>query len=77
MGDTGDNVIGLQGIGPKTAKKLLKHCKTPQECWEVVKYQYEKHRRGEVDAITNMRLVDMKQLELNKDGEYEVKLWVP
>ncbi len=77
MGDTGDNVVGIFGIGIKTAEKLLKNCKTPQECWKVVKHQYEVHKRGEVDAITNMRLVDMRQLELNDEGEYEVKLWMP
>ena len=75
-GDTGDNVIGLKGVGPKTAEKLLAKCKNPKECWDVVVKTYDHHDRGIVDAITNMRLVDMRQLELI-DEKYEVKLWKP
>jgi len=75
-GDTGDNVIGLKGIGPKKAEKALKHCTTPEECWDVVVAMYEKSGRDIIDAITNMRLVDMTQLELI-DNEYKVKLWRP
>jgi len=76
-GDTGDNVIGLRGIGPKKAEKALAKCTTPEECWDVVVTMYERHDRGMVDAISNFRLVDMRQLELNDKGEYEVKLWRP
>ncbi len=75
-GDTGDNVIGLFGIGEVKAKKALISCNNPAECWEATKNMYILHNRDEVDAITNMRLVDMRQLEL-VDGEYVVKLWDP
>lgn len=76
MGDDGDNVIGIKGIGPKKAEKALKSCSNTEECWEAVVDVYEQHGRGIVDAITNMRLVDMRQLEL-VDGKYEVRLWKP
>ncbi len=76
-GDDGDNVIGLKGIGPKKAEKALKNCTTPEECWDVVVDMYDKHGRDMVDAISNFRLVDMRQLELNSEGDYEVKLWRP
>jgi len=76
-GDAGDGVIGLKGIGPAKAKKALAKCNTKEECWEAVVNMYESNKRDVIDAITNMRLVDMRQLELNEDGEYEVKLWQP
>ncbi len=76
-GDTGDNVIGLHGIGPKKAEAALRKCTTPGECWHVVVKLYERHGRGIVDAITNYRLVDMTQLKLDEDGVYQVKLWRP
>jgi len=75
-GDAGDNVIGLHGIGPKKAEKALAKCVNEAECWAKVVEIYEKNDRGIVDAITNMRLVDMRQLKLI-DGEYEVDLWMP
>jgi len=75
-GDTGDNVIGIHGIGPKKAEKILAKCTTPRECWDEVVATYIKNNRTEIEAITNFRLVDMRQLEL-VDGEYQVKLWDP
>ena len=75
-GDTGDNVIGLHGIGDAKATKALKDCTTDSECWDKVVEMYETNGRTIVEAITNMRLVDMRQLEL-VDGKYEVKLWRP
>ncbi len=76
-GDKGDNVIGLDGIGPVKATKALAHCEDEICMWKEVVRMYEKHDRGIIDAITNMRLVDMRQLELNDNNEYEVKLWQP
>lgn len=76
-GDTGDGVIGLSGIGPKKAEKALKGCTTEAEMWEAVVDMYEKHNRDVIDAVTNFRLVDMRQLKLNENGEYEVCLWKP
>ena len=83
-GDAGDGVIGLKGIGPKRADTILDGCTTEQECWSAVLKAYNDigilkngETATEVDAITNMRLVNMRQLELNDRGEYEVKLWRP
>ncbi|MCI4437840.1 MAG: hypothetical protein JHC33_13620 [Ignisphaera sp.] len=75
MGDKGDNVIGLKGVGEKTAQKLLLGCKTPAQCWKVVTDQYSRFNRLD-DALKNMRLVHMHQLQL-VDGKYEVVLWQP
>jgi len=73
-GDKGDNVIGLAGVGPKTADKMLLNCSSPAECWAVVLEAYISKRRPVGDALKNMRLVNMHQLHL-VDGKYEVTLW--
>lgn len=83
-GDAGDGVIGLKGIGTKRADIILQKCTTKQECWDAVVKAYDDIgilKNGDsatvVDAIVNMRLVNMQQLELNEHNEYEVKLWSP
>lgn len=77
-GDPGDNVIGLHRVGPKTADKILNHCKTKEECWSAVVREYENRGRDEIDAIINMRLVSMNQLVYNEElNKWEVSLWRP
>ena len=82
-GDPGDGVYGLKGVGAKTAEKILASCTTPQQCWETVIREYESRgmlKNGKlanvVDAITNMRLVNMNQL-IWENEEWQVKLWKP
>lgn len=51
QGDTADNIPGcakvlndkgkLVACGPKTAEKLLASCRTPEDCWKVVRQCYE------------------------------------
>lgn len=84
-GDTSDGVYGLKGIGPKKADKLLMNCNNEQECWDAVVKAYEDIgilkngvQANIIDAITNMRLVNMHQLVYMEDiKEWEVKLWKP
>ncbi len=40
-GDRVDNIVGLKGIGPKKAEKLLKDCKTEQELYDAVLKAYD------------------------------------
>ena len=40
-GDRTDNIIGLKGIGPKKAEKLLKDCKTEREYYDVCLKAYD------------------------------------
>ena len=75
-GDPADGVIGIKGIGPKKAEKLLKDANTPSGLWGIVIDTYLNNKRDEVDAILNMRLVNMQQLHI-VDGEYKVVLWKP
>lgn len=74
MGDTSDNVIGIKGIGPKTAQKLLSEALEPSQMWDIVVSTYKKHSRTEEEAIMNMRMVNM--LQLNHETK-ELKLWEP
>ena len=40
-GDSTDNIPGLKGYGPAITHELLKECKTEQELFEVVQWEYE------------------------------------
>lgn len=75
MGDKGDNVIGLKGIGPAKAEKILGNYEDIEVLWNKVVEAYNAAGRSEVDAIKNMRLVSMHQLVYNDNKEIEVKLW--
>ena len=77
MGDSGDNVIGLKGVGKVTANKLLAECTTAKECEDVVMKAYEDKGRCITDFIKNMRLISMHQLKELGDNQYEVHLWKP
>lgn len=41
VGDSVDNIIGVYGVGPKTADKLLAPCKSEQELFTVVWREYK------------------------------------
>ena len=77
MGDSGDNVIGLKGVGKVTANKLLAECNTTKECEDVVMKAYADKGRCVTDFIKNMRLISMHQLNELGDNQYEVVLWKP
>jgi DNA polymerase-1 len=76
-GDTADNIPGLQGVGPKTADKILNGIVGPRELWDKVKAEYEARGKTAIDALTTMRLVHMHQVVLDKSGQYTVVLWNP
>ena len=59
-GDAVDNIIGLYGIGPIIAKRILYPCKTELELWETV----VKHYDGNADAVlANARLLWLRRVE--------------
>lgn len=62
-GDGADNIIGLKGVGPKTAKKLLQDVEDTKILWEIVVNEYKNRNRSKKDAIMNMRLVRMDQFD--------------
>jgi len=65
-GDAVDNIIGLSGIGPVTAGKILSNCDTEEACWNAVVAMYG----GNVEMATdNARLLWLRR----KEGE----VWEP
>jgi len=84
MGDAGDNVIGIKGMGKVKTARLFKDVTTHKECWDIVVKLFEDEKTilkdgrdaSIIDAITNMRLVNMHQLHYI-DGKWEVILWKP
>ena len=73
MGDTTDGIIGLKGIGPKKAEKILAGCFSHKELWEAVCKAYESKGRTKDEALMNLNLVDMKLLK-EVNGELEIQL---
>lgn len=65
-GDKVDNIIGLHGVGPIIAKRILYPCKTELELWDTVVKQYD----GDIEAvIANARLLWLRR--------YEGQIWEP
>lgn len=69
-GDSGDGIIGIKGVGPAKARKILKGCNTDEDRWEAIVKAYTDAGRNEIDAILNMRMVRLDQfnpetMELN------------
>lgn len=65
-GDRADNIIGLHGIGPKKAEKLLQDCHTEEDLWEAVVKAYD----NDADRVLeNARLLWLRR--------YEGEIWCP
>ena len=65
-GDAVDNIIGLYRVGPKTAEKMLKDCKTEQELYKACVDAYD----GDVDRVLeNARLLWLRR--------YVGEMWSP
>ena len=65
-GDRADNIVGLYGIGPKKAEKILADCKTEQDFYLECLHQYG----GEEDRVVeNARLLWLRR--------YPEQLWEP
>jgi len=65
-GDRADNIVGLHGIGPKKAEKLLADCSNEDELWGAVVKAYD----GNLDRIIeNGRLLWLRR--------HEGEIWEP
>lgn len=62
-GDTVDNIVGLAGIGPKKAEKILDGCETEQELFEAAYCAYCEHLGADADErmAENATLLWMKR----------------
>lgn len=74
MGDSGDGIPGVPGIGEvKAGKWLGDHGYT----WDAVVECYKANGLSEDDAILMRRLVGMDQAYRTKKGKWKVRLWKP
>lgn len=64
-GDRIDNIVGLKGIGPVKAAKILKDCTSEAELLEAAKQAYEKAGEPLERLIENARLLWLRR----KEGE--------
>lgn len=60
-GDRIDNVVGLKGIGPVKAEKILKNCKNEKELFEAVCKAYEKAEEPIERLIENAKLLWLRR----------------
>lgn len=69
-GDAVDNIIGLDGVGPVTARKYLRDCKNELDCWNVVLDKYDNNVKK---VVENGRLLWLRR-EPNQIWNPPVKL---
>ena len=62
-GDKIDNIVGLYGIGPVKAKKLLTGCETEQQLYEAVKKAYIDSGEGVERVLENGKLLWLSRFE--------------
>ncbi len=62
IGDTSDNIFGVQGIGPKKAEKRINHLDNEQEMFQVVRELYDDDER----LLKNGRLLWLKRSEMEE-----------
>ena len=74
MGDSTDNIPGCPGIGPKKAEKAIEGLVTPCDMWKAVVKLFKAKKLPIHDAIRDMRLVNMHQLDVD---EKTINLWSP
>lgn len=65
-GDRADNIVGLHGIGPKKAEKILEDCDDEESLWNAVLKAYDSDKER---VIENARLLWLRR--------YENELWEP
>ncbi len=68
-GDASDNIIGIKGIGPVKADKVLAGCSSEVDMWSKVLETYRIYGRPESDALLNARLLHLLR--------HEAEIWQP
>lgn len=69
VGDSADNIPGLEGVGPARAKKLLEGCTTERDYFQAVKKAY-KEKLGEESKTFFMEQANL--LWMRMGGPYEI-----
>ena len=65
-GDRADNIVGIHGVGPVKAEKLLQECNTEEKLWDAVVKAYDGNTER---VIENARLLWLRR--------YDNQLWEP
>ena len=65
-GDRTDNIIGLKGIGPVKAAKLLQDCKTEKEYYDACLKAYSEAGLTEDRVVENLNLLYLRRKENDK-----------
>lgn len=73
-GDSTDGIPGAKGIGPAKLKEFISINKSEKDNWLGVVKAFESVGQSEIDALINMRLVNMHQYNYITK---EVTLWTP
>lgn len=75
-GDSTDNIGGIHGIGPVTARKLIEGCTKERACWQTVRGEWYKHYPDGVHgrSVDSVLLATGAQLWIRRTGRIE---WSP
>lgn len=76
-GDTADNIIGLRGVGVKTANKILADCRSETEYYETCKNEYITRlaeKLGSAESAVGFMHMNCTMLHLLR---HEEDLWEP
>jgi len=63
IGDSSDGIAGIHRCGPKKAEKILAGLSKPIDLWDAVLNAYSLAGMTEKEAILNMRLLSMHQMD--------------
>ncbi|MCI4435927.1 MAG: hypothetical protein JHC33_03845 [Ignisphaera sp.] len=66
-GDATDGIKGVPGLGPVKAKAIISKLTDTKDMWDAVVAAYKKAKLDESEAILNMRLVNMHQLNIDRE----------
>ncbi len=73
MGDRTDNIPGIDGVGPKTAKDILKGYTSPKAMWQACVAEYVKHYpEGFMGKDTKQAVIEIARLLYIRKQEGEM-----
>ena len=76
-GDAVDGYSGLQGVGPKTAEKILAGCITATEMWDAVVAAYAKRKLSKEVALTQAQVARICRASEFNFNTGKVIPWMP
>ena len=71
VGDKVDNIVGLKGVGPKTACKIIEKYKTPEQFWSSNDHKHQYHMddfRNSLELVTLNSDLHLEEQEYTKQN---------